>query len=125
MRVLTLLMLFCLVTVFAKEITPYRYVQASEAVSDFEKVGNTLIIGTEEGVIDIYDLEQDKLIDQVKLPKYKNILGDYMRSIILSVDYRDERLLFVSRVLDGWRELYIYENGALTNLIDRSEKMTA
>ena len=124
MRVLTLLMFFCLVTVFAKEVTPYRYVQASEAVSDFEKVGSTLIIGTEEGVIDIYDLEKDKLIDQVKLPKYKNILGDYMRSIILSVDYRDERLLFVSRVLDGWRELYIYENGALTNLIDRSEKMT-
>jgi len=57
MRVLILLMLFCLLTVFAKEITPYRYVQASEAVSDFEKVGNTLIIGTEEGVIDIYDLE--------------------------------------------------------------------
>ncbi|MEN8147993.1 MAG: hypothetical protein ABFR02_10300, partial [Campylobacterota bacterium] len=108
MRVLTLLMLFCLTTVFAKEITPYRYVQASEAVSDFEKVDNTLIIGTEEGVIDIYDLAQDKLIDQVRLPKYKNILGDYMRSLILSVDYRDERLLFVSRVLDGWRELYIY-----------------
>ncbi|MEN8148149.1 MAG: hypothetical protein ABFR02_11105, partial [Campylobacterota bacterium] len=70
------------------------------------------------------DLAQDKLIDQVRLPKYKNILGDYMRSLILSVDYRDERLLFVSRVLDGWRELYIYEDKRLTRLIDRAEKMT-
>lgn len=124
MRVLILLMLFCLVTVFAKEITPYKYVQASEAVSDFEKVGNTLIIGTEEGVIDIYDLKKDKLIDQVKLPKFKNILGDYMRSLILSVDYSEKRLLFISRVLDGWRELYIYEDKTLTKLIDRTEKMT-
>ncbi len=124
MRLLTLLILFCLITVFAKEITPYKYVQASEAVSDFEKVGNTLIIGTEEGIIDIYDLEKDKRIDQVKLPKFKNILGDYMRSLILSVDYADERLLFISRVLDGWRELYIYEDKTLTKLIDRTEKMT-
>jgi WD40 repeat protein len=124
MRVLTLLLLFCLISAFAKEITPYRYVQASEAVSDFEKVGNTLIIGTEEGLIDIYDLEKDKVIDQVRLPKYKNILGDYMRSLILSVDYSEGRLLFVSRVLDGWRELYLYENKTLTNLIDRTQKMT-
>ena len=124
MRVLTLLLLFFFISVFAKEITPYRYVQASEAVSDFEKVGNTLIIGTEEGLIDIYDLEKDKVIDQVRLPKYKNILGDYMRSLILSVDYSEGRLLFVSRVLDGWRELYLYENKTLTNLIDRTQKMT-
>ena len=124
MRLLTLLILFCLITVFAKEITPYKYVQASEAVSDFEKVGNILIIGTEEGIIDIYDLKKDKRIDQVKLPKFKNILGDYMRSLILSVDYANERLLFVSRVLDGWRELYIYEDKTLTKLIDKTEKMT-
>ncbi len=124
MRLLTLLLFLCFTLVFAKEVTPYRYVQASEAVSDFEKVGNTLIIGTEEGVIDIYDLENDKLVDQVKLPKFKNILGDYMRSLILSVDYSEERLLFISRVLDGWRELYIYEDKALTKLIDRTEKMT-
>jgi len=124
MRHLTLLLLFSFILVFAKEVVPYRYVQASEAVSDFKKVGNTLIIGTEEGVIDIYDLEQDKVIDQVKLPKFKNILGDYMRSLILSVDYAQERLIFVSRVLDGWRELYIYEDKKLTKLIDRTEKMT-
>ena len=124
MRRLTLLLLFCLTLALAKEVVPYRYVQASEAVSDFIKVGNTLIIGTEEGVIDIYDLKHDKLIDQVKLPKFKNILGDYMRSLILSVDYAEERVLFVSRVLDGWRELYIYEDKTLTKLIDRTEKMT-
>jgi len=63
-------------------------------------------------------------IDQVKLPKFKNILGDYMRSLILSVDYADDRLIFVSRVLDGWRELYLYEDKTLTKLIDRTEKMT-
>ncbi|MGB6020552.1 MAG: WD40 repeat domain-containing protein [Sulfurimonadaceae bacterium] len=124
MRVFTLLILLFLTTVFAKEITPYRYITASEAVSDFVKVGDTLIIGTEEGIIDIYDLKQDKLVDQIKRPKYKNILGDYMRSLILSVDYYEGRLLFVSRVLDGWRELYIYENRTLTNLIDETQKMT-
>ena len=47
-----------------------------------------------------------------------------MRALILSVDYSDGRLLFVSRVLEGWRELYIYENKTLTKLIDKKEKMT-
>jgi len=69
-NILLILVLFFTI-ISAKEITPYKYVQASEAVTDFVKVDNLLIIGTEEGIIDIYDLEKDKLIDQIKLPKVK------------------------------------------------------
>ena len=61
-NILLILVLFFTI-VSAKEISPYRYVQASEAVTDFVKVDNLLIIGTEEGIIDIYDLEKDKLVD--------------------------------------------------------------
>lgn len=113
-----------MISIFAKDIVPYRYVTASEAVSDFVKAGDTLVIGTEEGILDIYDLKQDKLIDQVALPKYKNILDENMRSLILSVDYLNGRILFIGMVLDGYRELYLYENKKLTTLIDSSKKTT-
>ncbi len=122
-KLLIILFLFISITL-AKEITPYRYIQASGAVSDFVKVGNTLIIGTEAGIIDIYDLEKDKLIDQIIMPTVKDIWGDDMRSLIFSVDYFKGRLLFVARVFSGWRELYLYENKKLTKLLEKSQKLT-
>ncbi len=117
------IILFFTLCVFAKEITPYKYVTASEPISDFVKVGDKIYIGTEEGIIDIYDLKEDKLIEQVKLPKYKNIFGDYMRSLILSVDYYEGRLLFLVRLLSGWRELYLYEDKKLVQLIGESQQL--
>ncbi len=104
----------------SKEISPYRYVKASEAVTDFVKVNNLLIIGTEEGIVDIYDLEKDELIDQIKLPKVKNIFGDDIRSLISSVDYHQGKILFIKRLLSGYHELYLYENKKLTKLLDES-----
>jgi WD40 repeat protein len=106
----------------AKEITPYKYVQASEAVTDFVKVDDLLIIGTEEGIIDIYDLKKDELIDQIKLPKVKNIFGNDIRSLITSVDYHQGKIIFIKRLLSGYHELYLYdENKKLTKLIDASQ----
>jgi len=124
MKLLSILLLLFFVSSHAKDITPYRYVTASEAVSDFIKAGNTLIIGTEEGVIDIYELKEDKLVDKITLPKVKDIWGEYMRPLIFSVDYLDGRLVFVVRMLSGWREFYLYENKKLTKLIDVSQRLT-
>jgi WD40 repeat protein len=118
-NILLVIVLFFTI-ISAKEIGPYKYVKASEAVTDFVKVDNLLIIGTEEGIIDIYDLEKDQLIDQIKLPKVKNIFGDDIRSLISSVDYYQGKILFIKRLLSGYHELYLYENKKLTKLLDES-----
>ena len=110
-------MLIITSSIFAKDITPYKYIKASEAVSDFVKVDNTLIIATEEGIIDIYDLKKDRLVDQVVLEKHKNILDDDIRSLIVSVDSLDGKLIFIVRLLSTLRELYIYENKEVTKKI--------
>ncbi len=119
-NILLILVLFFTI-ISAKEISPYKYVQASEAVTDFVKVDNLLIIGTEEGIIDIYDLEKDELIDQIKLPKVKNIFGNDIRSLITSVDYYQGKIIFIKRLLSGYHELYLYENKKLIKLIDASQ----
>jgi len=123
MKLLVILTLLFALNIFAKEITPYKYIKASEAVSDFVKVGNTLVIGTEEGIIDIYNLKKDKLIDQIILKKHKNILGDDIRSLVVSVDYFEGKIIFTVRLLSTWREFYVYENNKLTKLIDESQHM--
>jgi WD40 repeat protein len=109
---------------FAKDVSPYRYVKASEAVTDFVRSGDTLIIGTEEGIIDIYDLKSDQLTDKITLPTEKNAWDDVMRSLIFSVDYLDGKLIFIARRFSGWREFYLYENKKLTKLLDESQKFS-
>jgi DNA-binding beta-propeller fold protein YncE len=124
LKIFILLIIFFIPNTFAKEITPYRHVSASEAVSDFVKVNNTLVIATEEGVIDIYDLRQDKIVDKIVLQKQTNILGEEMGVLIMSVDYLNNKLIFLSRLLNTWGELYIYEDKKLVKLIDNSEQKT-
>nr|MDA3907539.1 hypothetical protein [Sulfurimonas sp.] len=123
MRFLIALLLLFVLNIFAKDITPYKYIEASEAVSDFVKVDNTLIIATEEGIIDIYDLKKGKLIDQIVLQKQKNLLGDDIRSLIVSVDYLDGKLIFIVRLLSTLREFYIYENHKITKILDESQNL--
>ena len=121
MKYILLILVLFFTILSAKEITPYKYVKASEAVTDFVKVDNLLIIGTEEGIIDIYDLKKDQLIDQIKLPKEKNIFGNDIRSLITSVDYNQGKIIFIKRLLSGYHELYLYENKKLVKLIDASQ----
>ena len=124
MRIFILITVLFLVSIGAKEITPYRYVTASDAVSTFIKVDDLLIIGTEEGGVDIYDIKKDKLVDNIKLPKIKDLWGDYLRPLIFSVDYLDGKLVFIARMFSGFREFYVYEDKKLTKLIDESQKLT-
>jgi len=121
---LFLLISMIFLSIFAKEITPYKYITASDAVSDFVKVNDTLIIGTEEGIIDIYDLKKDKMVDKIILEKQINIFNDEMGILIISVDYLDSKLVFLTRRLNTWGDLYIYENKKLTKLIDNSQHIT-
>jgi WD40 repeat protein len=123
MKLLISLLILFSINIFAKDITPYKYIKASEAVSDFVKVGDTLIIATEEGMIDIYDLKKEKLIDQIVLEKHKNILGDDIRSLVVSADYIDGKLIFIVRLLSTLRELYVYENSKLTKILDETQHL--
>lgn len=124
MKIFILLAFLLMSNIFAKDINPYKRITASEAVSDFVKIGNTLIIGTEEGIVDIYDLEKEKFVDKITLQKQKNIFGDESGILIISVDYLDGRVAFLTRELNTWGELYIYEDKKLTKLIENSQRIS-
>ena len=123
MKLFILITLFIL-SLFATEIKPYKFITASDAVSDFVKVDNTIIIATEEGIIDIYDLKKDKIIDKITLPTQINILGEEMGILIMSVDYLNGKTIFISRLLNTYGELYTYEDKKLTKHIDQSQHIT-
>ncbi len=124
MKFFVLFIFLAFYTLFAKEIVPYKYITASEAVSDFVKADDTLVIGTKEGIVDIYDLKHDMIIDKIVLEKQINILGDEIGVLIASVDYLNGRIAFASRKLDTYGELYIYENKKLVKILDTSEYIT-
>ncbi|MCK9474042.1 hypothetical protein [Sulfurimonas sp.] len=119
-----LLSVFLLLSLLAKEITPYKTISASEAVSDFVKRGDILVIGTKESTVDIYNLKNDELVDKIVIEKQKNILGDEIGLIIASVDYLEKKVLFSTRKMDSWGDLYLYEDKKLHKLIDASQKIS-
>lgn len=124
MKIFIMIIFLFMANVFAKDITPYKYIEASDAVSDFVKVDDTLFIGTREGIVDIYDLKKEKIVDKIVLEKQTNILGDAVGVLIMSVDYLEDTLVFLTRKLDTLGELYIYRDKKLERLIDTSQKIT-
>ncbi|DAB28378.1 MAG: hypothetical protein A2513_03215 [Sulfurimonas sp. RIFOXYD12_FULL_33_39] len=124
MKIVILVIFLFLANISAKDIKPYKYLKASDSVSDFAKADNMLIIGTEEGIVDIYDLEKEQFVDKITLKKQKNILGDENGILIISVDYLDDRVAFLTRELNTWGELYIYENKKLTKLIENAQHIS-
>jgi WD40 repeat protein len=124
MKIFTFIGFLFIMEIFAKDITPYKYINASEAVSDFIKKENTLIIGTREGIIDIYDFKEEKAIDKIVLEKQTNIFGEKVGLLIISVDYLDGTLVFATRNLETLGELYIYKDKKLLKLIDAFAHMS-
>jgi len=121
---ISLLFFLFVINIFAKDIAPYKYINASDAVSDFVKADNTIIVGTREGIIDIYDFKKEKIIDKIVLEKQTSILGDEVGVLIMSVDYLDGTLVFLTRKLDTLGELYIYKDKKLVKLIETSQHIT-
>ena len=92
-------------------------------VSDFVVVDDTIFISNSEGSIDIFDLKTQKLTEQIFLNLVESDMGELLPAKILSVDYLNEKLLIVSIGKKAFRNVWIYENHQLHQIIDESQKL--
>ena len=112
-----------ILTINAKDLNPSKSLLASGGVSDLVLVENKLFVATTASAIDIFDLSTDEKIDTIKLPKIKDFLGDSIDSKIYSVDVINDSVLILSQGEQGGRNLGIYKNGQMQNIIDDSQRM--
>ena len=107
-----------------KVITPREVIHASGGVTDFVIRGQKVIMATEAGTIETFDIARKSKKVIARLPEIKDFMGDAGPAKVLAVDRLGGRLLAVSIGEHGFRNLLVIENGQMQEVINAGhEKM--
>lgn len=110
--------------IFAIEnLTPVDSFKTTGTVQSMVYKNEKLYAGTDNGTVEIFDLKTKEKIETIKVPDIKDFMGDVISSKIYSIDIIDEKILIVSQGMKGYRNIFIYENKKLQNLISIKEKL--
>lgn len=121
----TILFTTLLVTsLFATHIKPITHYEASGSVTDIVVKDTKLYTSTIEGVLDVFDLKSKKIINKIYVPKIKDFMGDDVTAKIYSVDVLNGSILLLSQANMGYRNLFIYKNSVLKNIINVKDSLS-
>lgn len=122
MKIFTILLLITF-SLFAKEIRPTTIYKSVGFVNDFVVSGNRLFVAGDAGVVDVFDTKSAKIVNQISLPPLTSSTKQIIPADILSVDYLNGKLLILSVGDNSYRNIWIYENSRLTQIIDERKKL--
>jgi len=108
----------------AKDIKPFAKYVSAGFINDFIIANNSLHVGNDAGSVDIFDLETKKIINQIILPPLISSKGKIISADILSVDYLNGKILILSVGNNSYRNVWIYENNELKQIINENKKLT-
>ena len=122
---LKFLLLFTLIelSIQAKEIYPTFKLKSMGMINDFVVNHGKIYIANDAGSVDIFDLESQSLIEQILLEPLYTKMGKIQSPNIISVDYLNGKVLIVSIGIYSFRNVWIYENHELKNIVDDSKKL--
>ncbi len=125
MRYLFTLWLFTY-TLFAFSIVnPTHQIEANGTVKDMVLNVTELVIGTDNGLVQVYDTVEKRFVKEIQLAKIKDFMGDEIPARVFSVDVYEGRYLFLSDSgKGGYTNLWIEENNQ-THLIIGAEQKQA
>ncbi|WP_373000280.1 WD40 repeat domain-containing protein [Sulfurimonas sp.] len=108
----------------AKDIIPSFKLRSVGYVNDFVVDANHLYAANDMGTVDVFDLKSKKMVNQIVLPPITTALNKLIAANIMSVDYLNGKVLIVSVGKDSFRNVWIYENYELKNIINEEKKLT-
>lgn len=118
-----ILFLFITISLFAKDIRPFTTYKSVGFVNDFVVNGSRLFVANDEGIVDIFDIKSAKIINQISLPPLISSLKQIVPADILSVDYLNGKLLILSVGNNSYRNVWIYKDNKLRQIIDERKKL--
>ncbi len=124
MKTLLIIFLLLLPLLNAKEIHPTFKLKSMGLVNDFTVVKDKIYIANSAGTVDIFDLNSGKLVEQIIIDLVTTRMNKLVSPNVLSVDYKNGKVLIVSMGVDSYRNVWIYENHKLTKTIDEDKKLT-
>ena len=119
-----ILLLLSLLSVYAAPIlTPAWELDVNASVKDMVLHKGTLVIGTDNGTLKVYDLKEGKFIKTIGLPNVKDFMGDLMPPKVFSVDAIDNRYVLLSDSgKGGYVNVWINEADKTTQIISAKDK---
>ncbi len=108
---------------FGKDLLPEYSFYVTGGVTNIAKQNNNLYFATSYGTIDIFNLEKKEIISTIKLPKITDFTNNSIDSKIYSTDVLNDKLLILSQGESGGRDIFIYENGNLNNIINSEDRL--
>ncbi len=106
-----------------KELNPQYSLKASGGVTNIVLKNNLLLASTVAGTIDIFDIENQNLIKKIELEKIKDFTNKSINSKVYSTDIIDDKILILSQGQSGGRDIFIYENEKLENIISANDRL--
>ncbi len=107
----------------AKDLAPTSSLLASGGVTDLVLNNDKLYVATAASSVDIFNIKTQEKINSIKMPQIKDFLGDIIDSKIYSVDVLEENILILSQGEKGGRNLDIYKDGKIENIIKDTERL--
>ena len=95
----------------AQEIHPTLKLKTSGAITDFFIENSNVVLSTDAGTIETYDITSGKQADFIQLSAMKDFMGDEVPTKIYSIDKVSDKLLVVTQGNHGFRNVSIFENG--------------
>jgi WD40 repeat protein len=104
---------FLSINTYAKDIKPSFILKTSGLVNDFVIDGSKLYVATTEGVVDIFDLQTQKLIEKIELPSDISTKQEKIPAKILSVDRLANKTLLVSASTKAYKDVWLHDGKKL------------
>ena len=124
MKKIFIILLVTMASLNAFEIfSPVLKIKVNGMSKDMVLRDKELIIGTTNGVMQVFDYESQLFIKTLTLPKIKDFTGDMIDARVFSVDKMEERYLMVSDSgQGGYANLWIHENNVTTQILGADDK---
>ena len=103
---------FCLsfINLSAQEVHPTLKIKTAGAITDFFIENSNVVLSTDAGTVETYNVKTGKQMDFVQLPPMKDFMGDDVPTKIYSIDKVMGKLLVVTQGNHGFRNASIFEN---------------
>lgn len=107
----------------AKDLTPDYTLEANGGVTDLILNNDTLYVATAASSVDIFDIKTKKKTNSIKIPKITDFMKNSINAKVYSIDTFNDNLLILSQGENGGRDLNIYKNNKMENIISANEKL--
>jgi len=119
-------LLLTVVYVSASVLSPVQEIVVDGTTKDMVLKGKELLIGTDSGVLQVYDYEAKIFTHTITLPLVKDFVGDTIPPRVFSIDKIEERYLLLSDSgKGGYGNLWMHENNVTTQLLSHTDKIAA